>query len=156
MSSFFFQAPAPLRKQNASSLSKISVVRNSILFFGLISIIFFSCSKTGNNNSPVNLYDGVWKLQVLEIGCGPSLPRNLVVSLGRYSTNTFPISCTPILAYTFYISGSINSNGVFSGNLFSPDYASVPCPFTGNCSSPDSCSASGSAPGSAIAVTITR
>jgi hypothetical protein len=130
-------------------------VRNSILFLSVV-IIFFSCTKSGNNNSSANPYDGLWKLQVLEIGCGTSLPQDLSVTLGTYSTSTFSISCTPILAYTFYISGSINSSGIISGSLYSSDYASVPCPFTGNCSSPDSCSASGSAPGSAIIVTVTR
>ena len=136
---------------------KISAVRNSILFFGVVSIIFFSCAKSGNNSSPVNPYDGVWKLQVLEIGCGPSIPQNLSVKLGAYSTNEFSISCTPILAYNFSISGTISSNGIFSGSLRSIDYApTVPCPFTGTCPTPDSCIASGSAPGSMIAVTVTR
>jgi hypothetical protein len=131
-------------------------VRYSILSLGVICIIFLSCNKPSNNNSSGTPYDGLWKLQVLEIGCGTSLPQDLIVTLGAFSTNTFSISCTPILAYTFYISGNINSSGIFSGSLYSSNYASVPCPFTGNCSSPDSCSASGSAPGSSIVVTVIR
>lgn len=136
--------------------SKKSVVRNTILFLWVFSIVFFSCTKPGTNNPSTNPYDGLWKLQVLEVGCGTSPPQNLTVILGAYSTNTFSISCTPILAYTFNTSGNINSSGIFSGILYSSDYASVPCPFTGSCSSPDSCSASGTASGSNIVVTATR
>jgi len=131
-------------------------VKNLILFLAAFCIIISSCAKSGNNNSPDNPYDGSWKLEVLEIGCGTSHPQDLKVILGKYSTSEFPIPCTPILSYTFYISGNINSNGIISGSLFSPDYASVPCPFTGTCSSPNSCSASGSASGSMIVVTMSR
>jgi hypothetical protein len=131
-------------------------MRNSVLFFGVASIILLSCNKNSNNNSSANPYNGSWKVQVLEEGCGTSQPQNLVVTLGAFSVNTFSISCTPILAYTFNISGNINSNGIFSGSLNSSDYTTIPCPFSGKCSSPDSCIASGSASGSAIVVTITR
>ncbi len=84
-----------------------------ILFLCVFSVIFFSCTKPSTNSPSNNPYDGLWKLQVLEFGCGTSPYQDLTVSLGAYSTDSFNISCLPILSYTFNTSGNITSSGIF-------------------------------------------
>jgi hypothetical protein len=120
-----------------------------VLLFGIFSIIFFSCNKSSYDNSASHAFDGSWKITVLESGCGYSQPLNITITAGAFSVSTFPIICTPLVNYTFGISGTINSNGTVSGVLTSPNYG-PPVSFTGDCSSPDSCSATGSGIGLTI------
>jgi hypothetical protein len=117
----------------------------------MVSILFFSCHKGNNNKSEATVYDGSWKIQVLESGCGYSSPLNITITGGAFAVNSFGITCTPLVSYTFGISGNINSTGLVSGTLTSPNYG-PPISFTGACSSLDSCSATGSG----IGVTMTK
>jgi hypothetical protein len=116
--------------------------------FVILGLFLFSCKKSNNNSGP-NPYDGSWKILVLQSGCGYSQPLNITVTSGSFSISSFGITCTPLVSYTYGISGLISPNGTVSGTLTSPNYG-PPVTFSGSCSSPDSCSATGSG----IGVTI--
>jgi hypothetical protein len=124
---------------------------STTLFFGIACIILVSCKKSNSNSTAATKYDGSWKIQVLESGCGYSTPQNITITGGAFAVNSFGITCTPLVSYTFGISGNINSGGLVSGTLTSPNYG-PPVAYSGACSSPDSCSATGSG----IGVTLTK
>lgn len=128
-------------------------MRNSLLYFGISIIILLSCHKASTSNPVANSYDGLWKIQVLELGCGSSQPQNTLVTAGIFSVDTFGIICTPLVNYTFVIAGEINTSGMVSGTLTSSNYGPPPSvPFSGNCPLPDSCSAEGLG----IVITLTK
>jgi hypothetical protein len=126
-------------------------MKYSLLFLATIAITFLSCKKTTSSEPSTNPYDGSWKIVVLESGCGYSQPLKVSLTGGAFAVNSFGIVCTPLVNYTFGISGNVNPAGIVSGTLTSSNYG-PPVPFTGACSSPDSCSATGSG----IALTISK
>jgi hypothetical protein len=126
-------------------------MRYLFLLFGVTGIIFLSCKKSGGTSSSTNPYDGAWKLQVLASGCGTSQSQNTTVNSGSFSVSSFTIVCTPLVSYSYNIAGLISSNGMLSGNVNS-NYGSSPVAISGSCSSPDSCSATGTG----ITVTMTK
>jgi hypothetical protein len=131
--------------------NKISGMRYLLLFFGIAGIFFLSCKKSGSTNTSTNIYDGSWKLQLLASGCGTSTSQNTTVNSGSFSVSSFTIICTPLVSYSYNLTGLISSNGMVSGNVNS-NYGSSTVAISGSCSSPDSCSATGTG----ITVTMTK
>jgi hypothetical protein len=131
--------------------NKINAMRYLFLLFGIAGIFFLSCKKSGGNNSSTNPYDGSWKLQLLASGCGTSSSQNTTVSSGSFSVGSFTIVCTPLVSYSYNLTGLISSGGMLSGNVNS-NYGSSTVAISGSCSSPDSCSATGTG----ITVTMTK